>query len=291
MKVSIITVCYNSEDTIRDTIVSVINQTYDQIEYIIVDGKSTDRTMDIVNSYREQIAQVVSEPDQGMYDACNKGIQMATGDIVAILNSDDVYANIHIIQNVVDHFQQYDCDTLYGDLQYVEANDMSRVARHWVSGGFKKRKFLFGWMPPHPTFFVKREVYQKYGVFKTNFKSAADYELMLRFLFKHQVKAGYLPEVMVLMRQGGMSNANLTNRIRANQEDQMAWVSNGLQSYAFTLWLKPIRKIPQFLFSKLYRGKSALAMAGQQQLAKQNLAKRKGHYLRILERASIVIFP
>ena len=264
MKVTIITVCYNSQDTIRDTIVSVINQTYANIEYIIVDGQSTDRTLDIVNSYREQITQVVSEPDKGMYDACNKGIKMATGDIIAILNSDDVYANNHVIQDVVAHFQQYNCDTLYGDLQYVDGNDLNRVTRNWVSGGFKKRKFLFGWMPPHPTFFVRKEVYQKHGGFKTNFKSAADYELMLRFLFKNQVTTGYLSKVLVLMRLGGMSNASIQNRLRANQEDQLAWDSNGLQSYAFTLWLKPIRKIPQFLFGRFYRGKSALTPAVQQ---------------------------
>ena len=248
MKVSIITVCYNSGKTIEDTIKSVLKQSYQNIEYIIIDGQSKDNTLQIVNEYKNQISKIVSEPDKGMYDACNKGIKMASGDIIAILNSDDVYTNEKVIENVVEKFKLDNKDTLYADLKYVAADDLSNVVRYWKSGLFKRGKFLFGWMPPHPTFFVKKEVYQKYGLFNTKFRSAADYELMLRFLFKNKVSVSYLPKVAVLMREGGISNVSIKNRFRANSEDKEAWGINDLESFFFTTWLKPVRKLPQFLY-------------------------------------------
>ena len=247
MKVSIITVCYNSSKTIADTLKSVITQSYKNIEYIVIDGKSKDGTQNIIAQYRDGISKYVSEPDNGMYDAINKGIRMATGDIIGILNSDDIYTNDKVIEEMVKRMEETNSDALYGDLKYVQEDDLSKTVRYWKSGPFKRGKFLFGWMPPHPTFFLKREVYQQYGGYLTTFKSAADYELMLRMLFRFKVSVSYLPKVMVLMREGGLSNQSLGNRVNANKEDKLAWVINGLRGFFFTTWLKPIRKIPQFL--------------------------------------------
>lgn len=249
MKVSVITVAFNSGSTIRETIESVVGQTYQDIEYIIVDGKSTDETMDIVRSFGSKISKFVSEKDKGIYDAINKGLKMATGDVISILNSDDIYAHEHVIANTVKIFEQEGVDSVYGDLKYVLPTDNTKVKRYWKSGTYDRKKFLYGWMPPHPTFFVKREVYEQFGTFDTSLTSAADYELMLRFLYKNKVSAGYNPEVMVLMKTGGKSNASLLNHIIGNREDKTAWIKNGLQSFFYTTWMKPIRKVPQFLFS------------------------------------------
>ncbi len=248
MKVTLLTVCYNSAKTIEHTIRSVVNQTYKNIEYIVIDGQSSDNTLEIVQKYSQYISRIVSEKDKGMYDACNKGIGMASGEIIGILNSDDVLAHRDVIKNVVEKMCQSGADALYGDLKYVAQDDLTKTMRYWKSGGFKKRKFLYGWMPPHPTFYIKKDAYERFGSFNLNLKSAADYELMLRMLFKHRLKTCYLPEVMVLMREGGMSNVTVSNRLRANREDQTAWKMNDLKAYFFTMWLKPIRKIPQFLF-------------------------------------------
>lgn len=246
-KVSIITVCYNSAKTIEDTIQSVVNQTYDNIEYIIIDGLSTDNTLEIVNKYKGKIAKVVSEKDAGLYDAINKGIGLATGDIIANLNSDDFYIDNNVIADVVSTFEKEKTDTLYGDLYYVDAVDTNKIVRYWKSREYKEGLFLKGWMPPHPTFFVKKEVYQKHGLFDLQFKSAADYEIMLRFIHRFKTSIAYLPRVLVKMRVGGVSNASLSNRIKANKEDRRAWEVNGLKPSAFTLIFKPLSKILQFV--------------------------------------------
>ena len=250
MKISIITVAYNSEKTIQETIDSVLNQTYENIEYIIVDGKSSDTTVDIVKSYGNKIAKFVSEPDKGIYDAINKGIRMATGEVVGILNSDDVLAHEGVIENVVNLMQEKQVDSVYGDLKYVSPEDNSKVKRYWKSGNYKRNKFLYGWMPPHPTFYVKREAYEQFGTFDTSLSSAADYELMLRFLYKHHVSAAYNKEVMVYMKTGGKSNASLWNHIVGNMEDRKAWVKNNLNALFFTTLIKPFRKVPQFILSQ-----------------------------------------
>jgi glycosyltransferase len=172
---------------------------------------------------------------------------LASGDIIGMLHADDFYANSTVIEQVVTLFENSDTDSLYSDLDYVDPENTSKIIRHWVSGKYKAGKFLFGWMPPHPTFFVKRFIYDQLGLFNLELKSAADYELMLRYIHKNNIKTVYLPLVTVKMRAGGMSNKSLSNRIRANNEDRKAWELNGLKPYFFTLYLKPIRKIFQYI--------------------------------------------
>jgi len=246
MKVSIVTVTYNSEATVEDTIKSVVNQDYDSIEYIIIDGLSTDSTLAIVNRYKDKIAKIISEKDNGIYDAISKGISMASGDIVVALNSDDMYASNSIISSVVSLFQQTHADVVYGDLNYVDRFDTSKILRKWRSGEYKKGLFLKGWMPPHPTFFARKTCYEKYGSFNLSLRSSADYELMLRFIHKHEVKVAYLPMLIVNMRAGGQSNVSFKNRYKANQEDKKAWEMNGLKPGLLTLIRKPLSKIKQY---------------------------------------------
>ncbi len=247
MKVSIITIAYNSAETIEDTIKSVLAQTYADLEYIVVDGASKDRTMDIVNSYSERISTIVSEPDKGIYDAMNKGVQLATGDVIGILNSDDFYADTEVISDIVKQFTSSRADAVYADLTYVERNNTNKVIRYWKAGTYKPGQFLKGWMPPHPTFFLKSEIYKKHGTYSTELKSAADYELMLRMIHKHQIQVDYLPRVITLMREGGESNVSLKNRIRANKEDRKAWKMNNLKPHPLTLFRKPLSKLSQFI--------------------------------------------
>jgi glycosyltransferase involved in cell wall biosynthesis len=243
MKVSIITICYNSASTLEATIRSVMHQDYPNIEYIIIDGASHDGTMDIIEKYKSKIAVLVSEKDKGIYDAMNKGLERATGDLIGILNSDDTYAYPSVISDIVT--QIGDSDSIYADLQYVDGTT-GKVVRNWKSGSFHRDNFLKGWMPPHPTFFVRKEIYQRHGHFLIDQGSAADYEIMLRFLFKHNIKAAYWPKVIIQMKTGGASNITWKQRINANQQDRLSWKINGLQPKWYTLWLKPIRKIRQF---------------------------------------------
>ena len=249
LKVSIITVCYNSAETIESTIKSVITQDYDNIEYIIVDGKSSDNSLKIIEKYKRNISTIVSEKDDGLYFAINKGITLARGDIIAILHADDFYCTNNIISSVVKIFEEKNSDTVYGDLQYVDRNDTSIITRRWKSNEFKQGLFIRGWMPPHPSFFVIKSCYDKYGLFNTALKSAADYEMMLRLLERYKCSSFYLPLVMVKMRVGGKSNITINNRIRANREDKKAWILNGLKPGVFTFIMKPLSKVWQF-FSK-----------------------------------------
>jgi glycosyltransferase involved in cell wall biosynthesis len=224
----------------------VICQTYTNIEYIIVDGQSTDGTLQIIEKYKDRISKVVSEKDKGLYDALNKGIDMATGDIVGILHSDDFYLDEHVIQRYADTFSKTGSDSVYSDLYYVDKMNTDKIIRKWKSGEFKAHSFLNGWMPPHPTFFVRKELYNRFGKFKAEFKSAADYELMLRFIEKNKISMSYLPEYTIKMRVGGKSNVTIQNRVNANLEDRRAWELNGLKPRFYTLYLKPLRKILQF---------------------------------------------
>ena len=262
MKISIITVCYNSEKYIRSAIESVLNQTYGDIEYIIVDGGSTDSTIDIVKPYEPLFngrMRWISEKDKGIYDAMNKGIAMATGNIVGILNSDDFYINIGIIKKIVQYFQDNEVDAVYGDLLYVYANNVNKIQRYWKSGYYKENAFMWGWMPPHPALFVKKEMYDKYGNFNINFKSGADYEFMLRIIHKERIKIVYIPQIIVKMRNGGKSNRSLKNRIKGNHEDMLAWKINGLKPYCFTRYLKPVIKIIQYIRRPKKDNDSAIA--------------------------------
>jgi glycosyltransferase len=246
MKITIITACYNSAETIRDTLESIRSQDYKNIEHIIVDGGSKDQTIDIAKQF-PHVSKVVSEKDDGIYDAMNKGISLATGDIIGILNSDDIYTNNSVIEKVMKEFEDGSTDAVYADLQYVKYDNTQKITRTWHSGKFSKRKFYFGWMPPHPTFFVRRSVYEKLGNFNCALRSAADYEFMLRVLLKNNYPTKYIPEVLVKMRTGGMSTATISHRLRANREDREAWRINNLKPYFFTLTFKPLRKVLQFM--------------------------------------------
>ncbi len=242
---SVITVVRNSVSTIRDCIESVKRQSY-PAEHIIIDGASDDGTLEIIQEYKSSVSQFISEPDKGIYDAMNKGIKLASGDIIGILNSDDLYPTSDTLSEVAKVFEKKNIDSCYGDLVYVNPIKTDKTRRYWRSGYFNPRRFYFGWMPPHPTFFVRRSVYEKYGFFNLALGSAADYELMLRFLLKYKISTTYLPHILVKMRNGGESNASLKNRIRANKMDRMAWKINGLKPHTWTLWMKPLRKIGQY---------------------------------------------
>ena len=244
MKVSIITVCFNSVATIKDTIESVIGQGYENIEYIIIDGNSNDGTNEIIRQYADKISFYMSETDKGIYDAMNKGINSATGDLIGILNSDDIYINNRVISKMVANIGT--CDGIYADLVYVDQFNLNKVKRIWRSGQYSKGSFKWGWMPPHPTFFLKKECYDKYGNYNTLMKSAADYEFMLRVIHKHKISLSYLSEIIIKMRVGGISNNSLRNRIKANRDDRKAWEINQLKPNFITLLLKPLRKLSQF---------------------------------------------
>lgn len=247
MKVSVITVCYNSESTLEETIRSVLDQDYNDLEYIVIDGGSTDGTRAILDKYNNAIDIVVSEKDKGLYDAINKGIDLASGELIALLHSDDLYAYTSVIRDVVTKLKEDGVESVYGDLQYVLRNDTTKVTRNWISGDYNRLNFLKGWMPPHPSFFVLKSCYLRYGKFNLDFHSAADYELMLRFLYKHGVTSGYLNKVLVKMRVGGKSNQTIWNRIKANREDKRAWLVNELKPAWTTFIRKPLSKLSQFI--------------------------------------------
>ena len=246
MTFSIITACFNAAPTVADTLKSISSQSYQNIEHIIIDGASTDDTLKIVQQF-PHVSTIISEKDGGIYHAMNKGIGLCTGEVVGILNADDVYAHEDVISKVADLFKDASVDAIYGDLVFVDQQHPDKITRTWKAGSYHFKQFYNGWMPPHPTFFVRRSLYQQYGKFNTTLTSAADYELMLRFLLKHKIKLAYLPETMVRMRQGGKSTASLKNRLIANKEDHLAWKINGLKPHPFTLILKPLRKIKQFI--------------------------------------------
>ncbi len=246
MRVSIITVCFNSASTVADTIKSVQSQNYPNIEHIIIDGKSKDNTLDIIKSSGHG-GPLISERDNGIFYAMNKGIQIATGDIIGILNSDDFYTDQKAIDDVVEQFKRVNCDAVYADLNYIDAKHNEKIIRKWRSGRYKYTKFNYGWMPPHPTVFVRKEIYDKYGYFNTELRSAADYELMLRFLYKNRIKTHYVPRVLVNMRAGGNSGQSIKHRLKAHLEDYKAWKMNGNIPHWYTMLLKPLRKVLQYV--------------------------------------------
>lgn len=241
MKISIITVCFNSAITIEDTIRSVISQNYRDIEYIIVDGGSTDQTLSIIDKYKENIGQLISEPDEGLYDAMNKGIKLATGDVIGILNSDDVFQDDDVIFNVIAGISNADIDACYGDLVYVSKDDLGRVVRFWKSCEYDENLWGAGWMPAHPTFFAKSYVYKKHGLFDTSNRLAADYEFLIRVIGKNKIKVKYIPDIFVRMRLGGETNKSMSNIVKQNYEVIRAARKNGFYFSVVVFIIKKIR--------------------------------------------------
>lgn len=250
MKISIITVVYNNAEHIRDCIKSVVGQSYAAIEYIVIDGKSTDGTLEVINQHKEKIAKIISEEDGGYVYAMNKGLKVATGDIVGFLHSDDFYAHERVIEGIVGTFKNTFTDSLYGDLVYVKKDNPNKIVRYWKGGTYNRNRVRCGWMPPHPTFFVKREIYEKHGYFNTDFKIAADYEIILRFLHRCKISIHYMPEVLVMMRAGGVSNKGFRNIILKSLEDYKAYKMCGATGGFSAIISKNLTKIPQFFNRK-----------------------------------------
>lgn len=246
MKVSIITSVFNNEETIEETLNSVLSQDYNDIEYIVIDGASTDRTCEIVKKYLDHVDVFISEPDKGIYDGLNKGIKVATGDIISFLHSDDIFYDKTTISEVVSAFQHYNTDSVYGDLVYIDKKDSNKIVRYWKSGRFSKKKLKYGWMPPHPSLFVKKHIYEKFGIFDTSFKIAADYDVVLRFFGTANISTVYVEKVFVKMRTGGESNRDIKNLLKKTMEDYKAMKKNNIGGI-YSLTLKNISKIPQFL--------------------------------------------
>jgi len=246
MKVSIITVTYNSAATLRDTLESVKSQDYPNIEHILVDGASKDDTVKIIQAYGH-VAKYVSEKDRGLYDAINKGILMSTGDVVGILNSDDFFPHRKVISNMVKCFKENDADAVFGDIAFVRPENLEKVIRLYSSRKFYPKKFKYGYMPAHPSFYVKRKFYEEYGLYKLDYKIAADYELLMRFMHTNKLKYAYHPEVMVYMRTGGVSNKNILSRWVLNKEIIRACKENGVNTNMFIISLKYFNKVFEYV--------------------------------------------
>jgi glycosyltransferase len=244
MKISIITATYNSKTTLQDALASIASQKEVTIEYIIIDGGSTDGTLDLIKN-NDTIAKYISEPDKGIYDALNKGIQLATGDIIGFLHSDDLFASNSVVAQIVKEFENVVIDGVYGDLEYVDKENTKRVIRHWKSQPFQPKLLKQGWMPAHPTLFLRTEVYEKHGLFNLSYKIAADYDFMLRILKDKTLQFSYLPQVITRMRVGGASNRSLKNIIQKTKEDYKAVTSNGVGGW-LTIVIKNKSKIKQF---------------------------------------------
>ncbi|MBK8807565.1 MAG: glycosyltransferase [Bacteroidales bacterium] len=245
MKFSIITAVYNNASSIEQAILSVLHQKNVSIEYILIDGGSTDGTVEIIKKYNSQISYFISEKDKGIYDALNKGLQQATGDVIGFLHSDDLFSHDNILNNISEKFTKIETDGVYGDLQYVDKIDINKVIRFWKSKPFNRSNLKYGWMPAHPTLFLKKEVYKKHGLFDTKYKISADYEFMIRILSDTTYKFDYLPQVITKMRVGGESNKSIKNIILKSKEDLKAIKKNKIGNL-FTLVSKNLRKLSQF---------------------------------------------
>jgi len=248
LKISVITAVYNNRNTIAEAIESILSQTHPSLELVVVDGGSTDGTLEVLAQFGDRITVMVSEPDDGIYHALNKGIALASGDVVGFLHSDDVFPDKDVLKRVAASLTTSSVDAVYGDLEYVQRGDVSKIVRYWNSGTYSARKLRSGWMPPHPTFYARREVYQRLGGFDVSMRIAADYDCMLRF-FKAGVAVAYIARVQVRMRTGGASNRSLANIIRKSKEDYVALRRNKVGG-AWTLVSKNLRKLPQFFLRK-----------------------------------------
>jgi glycosyltransferase involved in cell wall biosynthesis len=244
--ISIITVSFNSRKTICDTIESVLNQTYQNIEYIIIDGASKDGTIELVQSYGNKISKFISEPDHGLYDAISKGINLATGNIIGVLNSDDYFTNNTIVEKIVSSFENNEIDAVFGDIQFVHPHELSKIVRYYSSSRFSVEKFKYGFMPAHPSFYVKKEFYIKLGLYKTDYKIAGDYELLIRFLYSNKLNYKYLGFPFVTMRTGGVSNQSLVSILTLNKEIKRACSENGIKTNYLKIYSKYARKIVEY---------------------------------------------
>jgi len=273
MKISVITVTKNNKNGLVCAIESVWCQSYHTIEHIIVDGSSTDGSVEILQQAKKSRERThnsllitdhyslvtISEVDSGIYDAINKGIKMATGDVIGFLHSDDLFFDDTVLESLMNEFEKENVDSVYGDLLYVSSNNTNNVLRYWKAGDPSKvqrgrkgmeRAIIHGWMPPHPAIFVKRDIYEKHGLYDTSLKIASDYEMILRLFWKHKISIAYLPKIITKMRWGGASNKSFANLLTKSKEDYIAMKKNGLPLPYFTLALKNIRKIPQFMRKK-----------------------------------------
>jgi len=245
--ISVITVSYNARETIADTIESVSSQTYRSVEHIVVDGASTDGTLEVLERFRDRLSKIVSEPDEGIYAAMNKGLSLATGDVIGTLNSDDVYVDENVLALVAEVFRDDSVDVCYGDIFYVDKGDLNRIVRHWKSEPYRPGLFEQGWMPPHPSFFIRRRVLGRVGLFEPRYRFAADFDFMLRALHVQRLRSIYLPRELVTMRVGGWTNNSVRNVIRGNFEAYRSCRKNGLGVSPFFIARKILRKLPQYV--------------------------------------------
>lgn len=248
MKISIITVVYNNDKTIKDAMQSVLLQNYIDIEYIVIDGNSKDNTVNFIKEFEDKLGCFISENDDGLYDAMNKGIRIATGDVIGILNSDDLYQDLDVIKDVMEQFNNDpDLDILYGDLVYVKSDEINKVVRNWKSKTYYDRFFENANVPPHPSLFVKKKVYNEAGLFNLDYKIASDYEFMLRIFKNHTFKSKYYNRLIVRMRLGGASNGGFSSVIKQNKEVLNAWKNNNLKRPFYLMPLRVLKKFGQFI--------------------------------------------
>lgn len=247
MKISIISAVHNGAQTIAQTLRSVASQSHPDVEHIVIDGESTDGTVELIEEFREHLAVAISEPDHGIYDAMNKGIAHATGEVIGTLNSDDVYAADDVLAKVAQTFATQEVDSCYADLLYVDRNDMDRIVRYWKSCAFKPGLFERGWIPAHPTFFVRRSVYQRFGGFDLQYAYQSDFELAMRLLEVHRISSAYVPEIFVKMRMGGTTNKSIGNIFKGNLESYRACKFHGLKVSPVPFFTKKfLSRLPQF---------------------------------------------
>jgi glycosyltransferase involved in cell wall biosynthesis len=255
MRVSVITVTYNSAGTLKDTIESVQRQSHRDVEHVLVDGSSVDQTVSVIRSY-SHITNWRSEPDRGLYDAINKGILMSSGEIIGILNSDDFFPNESVLSRIASEFENPDVDAVIGDIAFVRPDNLKRIVRHYSARNFHAEKFVDGFMPPHPSFYVRKEYYEKLGLYKLDYKIAADYELLIRFLKTNKLRYKYIPEIMVYMRTGGVSNQSVKSRYILNEEIIKACAENGINTNMLRLSLKYFNKIFEYVGPMFNKDKS-----------------------------------
>jgi glycosyltransferase involved in cell wall biosynthesis len=248
MKISIITACYNSEKYIEGCIISVLSQNYNDIEYIIIDGASKDSTLSIINKYSNKISKIISEPDKGLYDALNKGIKNSTGEYIGILNSDDYFADKKVISEIAEILKSKHCDSVIGDVKIVSPNNLNKIKRNYKANKFRLSQFKYGIMPPHSTFFCKRILYEQFGYYKIDYKIAADFELLVRFLYKNNVSFQYIPKTVTIMRDGGLSNRGFFKSKRLITKEVMkALNENNLYTNYINLNLRYLIKLKQLI--------------------------------------------